>query len=157
MSESFRCACARAAGLLPVLLLVTVVPALAALAVGLVALLWRRRARVAASDAFLGKLAASVLDGGGGGASPRAGRGRSLRAPRGSLADSLASEARRARASLRPPRPCAPRPPCTLFLAGQRAPAALARGRAAAGGEPARWTAIGQLRAARAFVPLGRP
>ncbi len=86
------------AGLLPVLLLVTVVPALAALAAGLVLLLWRRRARVAASDAFLGKLAASVLDGGGGGASPRAGRGRSLRAPRGSLADSLASEARRARA-----------------------------------------------------------
>jgi len=86
------------AGLLPVLLLVTVVPALAALAAGLVLLLWRRRARVAASDAFLGKLAASVLDGGGGGASPRAGRGRSLRAPRGSLADSLASEARRAHA-----------------------------------------------------------
>ncbi len=41
-------------------LLATVIPALMALAAALVFLLWRRRQRVAASDAFLGKLADST-------------------------------------------------------------------------------------------------
>lgn len=72
-------------------LLATVIPALMALAAALVFLLWRRRQRVAASDAFLGKLA---LEEGGPAASPRSLRSRSLRSPRGSLADSLASDTR---------------------------------------------------------------
>lgn len=86
-----------AAGTLPLVLLATVVPALAAAAAAAMFLLWRRRRRVAASDAILGKLGASAMeDGGGAGLSPRSLRSRSLRAPLGSLADSLASEARRA-------------------------------------------------------------
>ena len=72
-------------------LLATVIPALMALAAALVFLLWRRRQRVAASDAFLGKLA---LEEGAPAASPRSLRSRSLRGPRGSLADSLASDTR---------------------------------------------------------------
>ena len=86
-----------AAGTLPLVLLATIMPALAAAAAAAVFLLWRRRRRVAASDAILGKLGASAMeDGGGSGLSPRSLRSRSLRAPLGSLADSLASEARRA-------------------------------------------------------------
>lgn len=102
------CHTADAAGTLPLVLLATIMPALAAAAAAAVFLLWRRRRRVAASDAILGKLGASAMeDGGGSGLSPRSLRSRSLRAPLGSLADSLASEARRAAPGAAPTRPAA--------------------------------------------------
>ena len=93
------------------MLLATVVPALAAAAAAAVFLLWRRRQRVAASDVLLGKLGACAMeDGGAAGTSPRSlrSRSRSLRAPLRSLADSLASEARRAAARAAPTGPATP-------------------------------------------------